>query len=178
MSRPKSMTRSLIIWLTAATVIFWIVAVAVSSVIIREEFDEVFDSALQETNQRLMPLLVEDFFKRKASDPPRRIGRTSTSLKRSVLSTSTSGGSRTASSSPPPACRPASTEASTSPLVSSVRTSPASSSSASSTTPSLRSARSIGTPPRSRRSGRSGGRRCPRFLRHTHTLLARSESFI
>jgi len=73
-SRPESMTRSLIIWLTAATVIFWIVAVAVSSVIIREEFDEVFDSALQETNQRLMPLLVEDFFKRKASDPPRRIG--------------------------------------------------------------------------------------------------------
>lgn len=64
------MTRKLMLWLTGATILFWIAAAWVSSLVIREEFDEVFDSALQETAQRLMPLIVNDLFQRDGSNAP------------------------------------------------------------------------------------------------------------
>ena len=38
----------------------WIAAASVTAVILRGEMDEVFDSALQETAQRLLPLAVVD----------------------------------------------------------------------------------------------------------------------
>lgn len=72
-TRPASMTRRLIVRLTAAIVLFWVAAVAAGALVMREEFDEVFDSALQETADRLMPLLVEDLFERDAGDAPPRM---------------------------------------------------------------------------------------------------------
>jgi len=74
MTLPTGMTRQLILLLTAATFIFWLLAVAVGASVMRSEFDEVFDSALKETSARLLPLLVEDLFKRDPGDAPRRIG--------------------------------------------------------------------------------------------------------
>jgi two-component system OmpR family sensor kinase len=46
------MTRRLILWLTAAVVVFWLGAALLGASVMREEFDEVFDSALAETGQR------------------------------------------------------------------------------------------------------------------------------
>ncbi len=64
------MTRRLMLWLTAATILFWVAAAGVGAMVMREEFDEVFDSALQETAQRLMPLVVNSLFQRESSDDP------------------------------------------------------------------------------------------------------------
>ncbi len=64
------MTRKLMLWLTGATILFWVVAAGVGALVMREEFDEVFDSALQETAQRLMPLVVNNLFQRENSDDP------------------------------------------------------------------------------------------------------------
>ncbi len=73
MTRSISITRRLIIWATVATVLFWIAAVAVSAFVIREELDEVFDSALQETADRLLPLVVEGQLSQDSGSSPRRM---------------------------------------------------------------------------------------------------------
>lgn len=72
--RSFSMTRRLMIWLTVATAVFWIAAAALGAAVMREEFDEHFDSALTDTAERLMPLVVDDLYRREASAEPYRIG--------------------------------------------------------------------------------------------------------
>ena len=67
------MTRKLMLWLTGSTILFWIVASGLGAFVMREEFDEVFDSSLQETAERLMPLVVDDLFQRDSLDEPRRV---------------------------------------------------------------------------------------------------------
>ena len=54
------MTRRLILWLTATVVVFWLGAAFLGAAVMREEFDEVFDSALAETAQRLLPLVIDE----------------------------------------------------------------------------------------------------------------------
>lgn len=54
------MTRRLILWLTATVVVFWLGAALLGAAVMREEFDEVFDSALAETGQRLLPLVLDE----------------------------------------------------------------------------------------------------------------------
>lgn len=54
------MTRRLILWLTATVVVFWLGAAILGAAVMREEFDEVFDSALAETGQRLLPLVIDE----------------------------------------------------------------------------------------------------------------------
>jgi hypothetical protein len=54
--------------------VFWLAAVGIGASVMRSEFDEVFDSALKETSARLLPLLVEDLFRRAPGGLPRRIG--------------------------------------------------------------------------------------------------------
>lgn len=72
------MARRLILWLTCATVVFWLVAAGVAALVMREEFDEVFDSALKETAERLMPLVVNSIFQRDDTDPPSSMDRGNT----------------------------------------------------------------------------------------------------
>ena len=67
------MTRKLMIWLTATTVLFWAAASVVGALVMREEYDEVFDSALEQTAQRLLPLVVEDLFHREATSESWRV---------------------------------------------------------------------------------------------------------
>ncbi|WP_275788059.1 histidine kinase dimerization/phospho-acceptor domain-containing protein [Pararhizobium gei] len=59
-ARPQSMTRRLILWLTGATTVFWLVAAGLGIAVMKEEFGEIFDASLQETAERLLPLVTED----------------------------------------------------------------------------------------------------------------------
>ncbi|MEW9834895.1 sensor histidine kinase [Mesorhizobium marinum] len=67
------MTRRLILWLTGVTVLLWLLTAGLGALIMREEFDEVFDSSLAETAQRLLPLVVEDVFSRNSGEGPKRL---------------------------------------------------------------------------------------------------------
>lgn len=67
------MTRKLILFLAGATTLFWLIAAGVGAVVMREEFDEVFDSALQETAQRLLPLVVSNLFGRDSLEGQLRV---------------------------------------------------------------------------------------------------------
>jgi len=73
MKRPAGMTRRLMLYLTGAMIFFWFAAVGISAVIMKEEFDEIFDSALMETSRRLLPLTVEDYLGQTPSGEPRRV---------------------------------------------------------------------------------------------------------
>ena len=53
--------------------LLWISAASVTSVILQNEMDEVFDSTLQETAQRLLPLAVVDILGREEDDTPQRL---------------------------------------------------------------------------------------------------------
>jgi two-component system OmpR family sensor kinase len=57
---PQSLQTRLRLWLGVLLTLLWIAAASVTAVILRNEMDEVFDSALQETAQRLLPLAVVD----------------------------------------------------------------------------------------------------------------------
>ncbi len=55
-----SMSRRLVMTLTAVMGVLWLVGVTYAALSIRHEIDEVFDSALQETAQRILPLAMDD----------------------------------------------------------------------------------------------------------------------
>ncbi|MCY1668926.1 sensor histidine kinase [Rhizobium sp. SL86] len=65
-----SLSRRLILSLAILLVLFWALATALAIHAMREEFDDVFDSALQETTERLVPLVVNDLFHRDANAEP------------------------------------------------------------------------------------------------------------
>lgn len=54
--------------------LLWIAAASVTAVILRTEINEVFDSALQETAQRLLPLAVNDIVDREDDGITQRLG--------------------------------------------------------------------------------------------------------
>ena len=58
---PWSIAQRLSSLLTLALTALWLVAVVAAAAVVNHETNEVFDSALQETAQRLVPLVVEDF---------------------------------------------------------------------------------------------------------------------
>jgi len=60
-SQPWSIARRLSSLLTVALTGLWLLAVAVAVLVVNHETNEVFDSALQEIAQRLVPLVVDDF---------------------------------------------------------------------------------------------------------------------
>ena len=61
--RSWSMSRRLVGILVVLIGGLWLVGVSIAAVSIRHEIDEVFDSALQETAQRLLPLALDDFYR-------------------------------------------------------------------------------------------------------------------
>jgi hypothetical protein len=67
------MTRRLVLLLTGVAVLLWLFAAGLGALVMREEFDEVFDSALTETAQRLLPLVVDDIFRRNSADGPMQL---------------------------------------------------------------------------------------------------------
>ena len=68
MIAPKSLQWRLSLWLCLGIALIWAVAAAVTAQYLRHEMDEVFDSALAETGQRLLPLAVRDIIGRDSDD--------------------------------------------------------------------------------------------------------------
>lgn len=68
MKRDPSLIRPLMLALTGAIIIFWLGAIGLSILVMRHELDEVFDSALQETAERLLALAADDMEPRQAED--------------------------------------------------------------------------------------------------------------
>ncbi|SMF64584.1 two-component system, OmpR family, sensor kinase [Tistlia consotensis] len=60
MSGGFSLSRRLVGRLTLGLSALWLIAVAGSALALRDELDEIFDSALQETAQRLLPLTIDE----------------------------------------------------------------------------------------------------------------------
>jgi len=69
MRREPSITRPLILALTSIVVLFWLIAIGLSIRVMQHEFSEIFDSAQEETTQRLLALIVDDLDQRTVTDP-------------------------------------------------------------------------------------------------------------
>lgn len=69
----RSLSGRLVLSLSVLLVLFWTIAVGLSIHVMRAEFDEVFDSALQETTERLAPLVIDDFFRRDIGKGPDQV---------------------------------------------------------------------------------------------------------
>ncbi|WP_018402729.1 ATP-binding protein [Marinobacter gelidimuriae] len=68
MSTKTSLHKTLGTWLTLGVTLLWLLGVIASGVVARHEMNEVFDSALEETAQRILPLAVTDILNREG-DP-------------------------------------------------------------------------------------------------------------
>lgn len=68
MIAPRSLQWRLSLWLGLGVAILWAAAAAVTTQKLRHDMDEVFDSALEETGQRLLPLAVRDVIDRDSDD--------------------------------------------------------------------------------------------------------------
>lgn len=73
MTRAPSLQRRLGLGLATLMLMMWLLATLISGLIVRHELDEAFDSALQETAQRLLPLAVDDLMERESVAPARRM---------------------------------------------------------------------------------------------------------
>lgn len=60
MARPTSMTRKLVTALTSVVAISWLLACGLGVMAMQDEFAEIFDAGLEETSERLLPLLLDD----------------------------------------------------------------------------------------------------------------------
>ncbi|MDF2370494.1 MAG: histidine kinase dimerization/phospho-acceptor domain-containing protein [Rhizobiaceae bacterium] len=74
MRLPRSLQARLGLSLGIVLTVLWIAAAAVTAVNLRQEMDEVFDSALQETAQRLLPLAVVEIVGREDDGVTQRLG--------------------------------------------------------------------------------------------------------
>ena len=67
---PKgSLQRRLSLTLTAVIAALWLIATLAAGLVLREEIDEVFDSALQEVAQRILPLAYIEILNRDNANP-------------------------------------------------------------------------------------------------------------
>ncbi|WP_457664192.1 histidine kinase dimerization/phospho-acceptor domain-containing protein [Sinorhizobium medicae] len=69
----RSLAGRLVLSLSLLLAVFWTIAVGLSIHVMRAEFDEVFDSALQETTERLASLVVDDYFRWDAGTGPNQV---------------------------------------------------------------------------------------------------------
>ncbi len=74
MRPPRSLQMRLGIALGVLLTVLWVAAASVTAVILRQEVGEVFDSALQETAQRLLPLAVQDIVDHEDDGATQRLG--------------------------------------------------------------------------------------------------------
>lgn len=64
MKRSDSMTRRMVIALTSVVALSWLVASSLGIMVMQDEFAEIFDSSVQETAERLLPLIADDLKER------------------------------------------------------------------------------------------------------------------
>ena len=74
MRLPKSLQARLGLSLGLLLALLWLVAATVTAVTLRQEMDEVFDSALRETAERILPLAVTDIVGREEGGGLQRLG--------------------------------------------------------------------------------------------------------
>ncbi|MCF7701576.1 ATP-binding protein [Loktanella sp. M215] len=74
MTLPRSLQARLGLAIGGLITLLWIAAAVVTAVTLRHEMDEVFDSALQEVAQRLLPLAVMDIVEREEEGITQRLG--------------------------------------------------------------------------------------------------------
>jgi len=72
MKTENSLQKTLSLWLTLGLTLLWLAGVVASGLVARHEINEVFDSALQETAQRILPLAVTEILSRDAAAGPGR----------------------------------------------------------------------------------------------------------
>lgn len=73
MRGPRSLQGRLGLWLGVALTVLWVAAASVTALIARDEIEEVFDAALQETAQRILPLAVVDILNREEAGISQRL---------------------------------------------------------------------------------------------------------
>lgn len=73
MRRPASLQARLGLSVGVVLTILWLLAATVTTVILRSEMDEVFDSALRETAERILPLAVSDIVGREDQGVTQRL---------------------------------------------------------------------------------------------------------
>jgi two-component system OmpR family sensor kinase len=73
MKWPASLQGRLGLSLGLALTVLWLLAATVTAVIVRGELDEVFDSALRETAERILPLAVTDIVGREDQGVTQRL---------------------------------------------------------------------------------------------------------
>lgn len=73
MRLPRSLQRRLGLSLGALLTVLWLGAASVTAVLVRHAMEEVFDSALQETAQRILPLAVADVLGREEEGITQRL---------------------------------------------------------------------------------------------------------
>ncbi|AOY87755.1 two-component sensor histidine kinase [Marinobacter salinus] len=72
MKARHSLQRTLSLGLTVGVTLLWLMGVTASAMVAQHEMNEVFDSALQETAQRILPLAVTDILSREAGTGQKR----------------------------------------------------------------------------------------------------------
>ncbi len=72
----QSLEGRLGLWLGAALLVIWVLAASVTALNARNEMEEVFDAALQETVQRILPLTVVDILNREEAGISQRLAAT------------------------------------------------------------------------------------------------------
>jgi two-component system, OmpR family, sensor kinase len=83
MRRERSITGPLILALTTVIVVFWLAATGLSVRVMQQEFDEIFDSAQQETTERLLALILDDL--NQGPNDPRSVAMLNTAASREYL---------------------------------------------------------------------------------------------
>jgi two-component system OmpR family sensor kinase len=73
---PRSLQQRLALSLGVLLTALWLGAAVVTAVLTRQAMEEVFDAALQETAQRILPLAVADVLAREDADPTQRLAQT------------------------------------------------------------------------------------------------------
>ncbi|MFN4203877.1 MAG: ATP-binding protein [Tabrizicola sp.] len=73
MRAPRSLQGRLGLWLGLALTLIWAAAASVTALLARGEIEEVFDAALQETAQRILPLAVVDILNREEAGISQRL---------------------------------------------------------------------------------------------------------
>lgn len=73
MSKGFSLQRRLGVGLSLGVALLWLLATAIAGYELKDEMDEVFDSALQESAERLLPLAVVEIMNREEGSAPQQI---------------------------------------------------------------------------------------------------------
>ena len=73
MKAAASLQKQLVYGLTLGIVLFWLVATMISGLVVQHRLDQVFDNAMQEAAQRILPLAVLDILNREEPGTPQRV---------------------------------------------------------------------------------------------------------